>query len=267
MARMTRIRQLPPALEASDDDVLPISQMQQNGRPQTRGITWAEFQRRLIAAVAAARQELVDNQQETDERQDEALRIATAADEATRQMLVMMQQMIENGDGGTTPYDLWLSLGNEGDLDDFLDSLQGPTGPAGPKGDRGDTGEAGLQGAQGPMGPQGDTGQRGPEGSQGAQGAPGPAGQSGATLVGTATITETALIALTAGVRRVNVPIAGVVPGANYIAFPTSAPPAGYGIMDAICTANNTLQVSLIAPLLAIGASYSIPIRVVRINT
>lgn len=58
-----------------------------------------------------------------------------------------------------------------------------------------------------------------------------------------------------------------MVPDGNYLAFPTVVPPAGYGIMDAICTANGTLQVSVIAPLLAIGASYSIPVRIVRINT
>lgn len=36
---------------------------------------------------------------------------------------------------------------------------------------------------------------------------------------------------------------------------------------DAICTTAGQLQVSLTAPALAIGASYSIPVRVVRINT
>lgn len=51
------------------------------------------------------------------------------------------------------------------------------------------------------------------------------------------------------------------------VAFPTSTPPAGYGIMDVICTTAGTLSVSLIAPALALLASYSIPVRIVRINT
>lgn len=89
----------------------------------------------------------------------------------------------------------------------------------------------------------------------------------GNTPIGTATVTETALIALTAGVRKVNVPIAGVVPNANYALFPTGQTPAGYAIADVVCVNAGMLQVSVTAPLLALGATYSIPVRVVRINT
>lgn len=303
MARMTRIRQLPPAREARDSDVLPISQENESGRFETRGITWAEFQRRLIQAVAIARQELVDNQLATDERQDETSQRVARAAEATQQMLVMVQQMIDGGESGKTPYDLWLEAGNTGSMDDFLATLKGPTGPQGPQGPQGAPGEAGTQGAQGPVGPQGQAGpqgaqgERGPQGEtgatgaigprgpqgetgvagptgltggvgpQGATGPAGPAGTPGATQVGTATIAQNALIAITAGVRRVDVPVAGTVVGANYLAFPTSVPPAGYGIMDVICTTAGTLSISLIAPALALGASYSIPVRIVRINT
>ena len=62
---------------------------------------------------------------------------------------------------------MWLSLGNTGSEQDFIDSLRGPTGP---KGDTGDTGATGAQGPEGPAGPQGI------QGIQGIQGPPGTGG-------------------------------------------------------------------------------------------
>ena len=53
------------------------------------------------------------------------------------------------GDPGASAYDVWLSLGNEGTEQDYLNSL---------KGDKGDTGLQGPQGIQGEVGPKGDTG-------------------------------------------------------------------------------------------------------------
>ncbi len=142
--------------------------------------------------------------------------------------------------------------------------LKGDTGAAGP------SGSAGATGAQGPAGSSGATGPQGPIGNTGAQGAVGPAGaagSAGATLIGTVNVTETAAIAINAGVRKVTVTVSGVTTGNNYLLFPISATPAGYALADVVCTAANTLQVSLTAPLLALGASYSIPCRLVRINT
>jgi len=98
----------------------------------------------------------------------------------------------------------------------------------------------------------------------------GDTGPSGATLLGTVTITETAAIAIAAGVRKVNVAIPsamGVVVGGNYLLFPVGATPAGYAIADVVATAGNVLQVTMTVPLITLGASYSIPCRLVRINT
>lgn len=94
--------------------------------------------------------------------------------------------------GDTTPgdsaYQVWLSQGNAGSVQDYLESLQGAPGPqgaqgpAGPQGPRGDKGATGLTGDSGPTGPQGQpgpqgtAGPRGPEGAQGPQGIPGEVG-------------------------------------------------------------------------------------------
>lgn len=77
-----------------------------------------------------------------------------------------------------TAYDIWLSKGNIGDTQAFLDSLRGTPGPAG------ETGPQGIQGAVGPAGAQGlkgDTGLQGPQGLAGPSGPVGPTGATGAT--------------------------------------------------------------------------------------
>lgn len=91
------------------------------------------------------------------------------------------------GDAGpqgiTSAYESWLSIGNVGTEQDFLDTLVGPQGPQGiqgPVGATGATGPQGPQGVQGDPGPQGIQGDQGiqgeigPEGPQGPQGVPGP---------------------------------------------------------------------------------------------
>lgn len=170
---------------------------------------------------------------------------------------------------------------------------QGPTGAQGPRGDTGPQGPTGLTGAQGPQGgkgdvgatgpkgdtgpagsqgaagPKGDTGAQGATGPQGAQGVAGPSGPAGSTLLGTFTLSENALIAIAAGTRRLSVTLPasyGVAVGQNLICIPQSVP-AGYATHDVTVTAANTISVGLTAPLLAIGASYTITCRLVRLNT
>lgn len=66
-----------------------------------------------------------------------------------------------SGNDGDSAYQVWLSLGNSGTEQDFINSLQGPQGDTGPQGIQG------IQGDTGPQGPQGDTGPQGPPGSGG----------------------------------------------------------------------------------------------------
>lgn len=185
--------------------------------------------------------------------------------------------------GNTGPQGIQGTQGIKGDKGDTGDT--GPQGIQGVKGDTGLTGATGSQGpigvtgsvgATGPKGDQGDAGSTGATGIQGPQGIQGPIGLTGpagaaaanpATLVGTVTVSETAAIALTAGVRKVTVSATGAVVGGNYLLFPTGATPANYALADVVCVTANQLQVSVTAPLLALGASYSIPCRLVKINT
>lgn len=308
-----RIRQLPPAVAPSDNDVFPVSQMlPDSNQPTTRAMTRAQLVSDLVAAVNEARAELTSQFAARDQQLADMLAAVQVAlsdnaehDAQIEAALIMVQTALDDGNG-TTPYDLWLEAGNTGTVQDYLASMVGPQGPAGvqgPQGERGPQGEAGPVGADGPMGPtganglKGDAGEAGPTGStgavgpkgdkgdkgdagpQGIQGIPGQTGavggvgpqgvtgSSGATLVGTAMISETAVIALSAGTRKVTLSAAGTVTTGNYLLFPVSATPANYGIIDCACVTNGQLQVTMTAPLLALGASYSIPVRVVRINT
>lgn len=178
---------------------------------------------------------------------------------------------------------------------------QGPAGPDGPRGIQGERGERGAQGDMGPIGRTGETGERGPEGMRGATGNPGASGTieigtvtSGApgtsvtvtnrgtpqaaildiqiprgmpgpsskVSLGTITLAQNALVAITAGVRTLTLPLQGVLAGDDLTIHPVGPLPAGYAIHGIAATAANTVQVTLTAPLLAIGASYSIPCRV-----
>ena len=95
---------------------------------------------------------------------------------------------------------------------------------------------------------------------------PGPQGQAGATLAGTITLSQNASIAISAGIRSLTYTLQGAKAGDAMSIVPTGPLPAGYAIHNVVATADNTVQVTLTAPLLAIGASYSIPCRVYKIN-
>lgn len=75
------------------------------------------------------------------------------------------------------------------------------------------------------------------------------------------TVGETAVIAINAGWRNITVPCTGIQIGDRVQVNPLSAP-AGYAIGQGIATATNTIVVQVFAPLLAIGASYSIPCKI-----
>lgn len=186
--------------------------------------------------------------------------------------------------------------------DTGLQGIQGPkgdagaTGSQGPKGDTGNVGakgDAGIQGikgdtgAQGSQGIKGDTGLTGTKGDTGNQGIAGTNAtttavatnstnglmsaadkaklDSAVVLIGTVTVSETAILALSAGVRKVTVTAPGAVVGGNYLLFPTAATPANYALADVVCVVNGQLQVSVTAPILALGASYSFTCRLVKL--
>lgn len=107
---------------------------------------------------------------------------------------------------------------------------------------------------------------RGGSGGNGPPGPPGPQGSPGASLVATANITETSLITLGLSVRRVNVNVTGVTVGTPYLMVPNTTVPVGYEIGSCYCNTNGVLTCNVLVPLLTVATTYSIPIRVLKIN-
>lgn len=97
----------------------------------------------------------------------------------------------------------------------------------------------------------------------------GAAGKNASAILGNITIAQTAAVAISAGTRRmvVTVPASwGVVAGDPLIALPSTAI-AGYAVHDVVAASPTSLSIGITAPLLAIGASFSIPCRIARLNT
>lgn len=103
------------------------------------------------------------------------------------------------GKDGRNAFEVAVSLGYEGSVDEWMQSLVGKQGPSGErgnagergekgetgergesiKGDAGENGERGDKGEAGPQGEKGDTGEPGAKGDKGDQGEPGPQGPAG----------------------------------------------------------------------------------------
>lgn len=155
------------------------------------------------------------------------------------------------------------------------DGVPGAAGPPGPAGQVGATGATGPAGQTGPAGASGPAGQQGSIGPKGDTGATGAAGPRSSTFVCNATITETALIAISSGIRiSPATTCAGVLTTDVLIAYPTSLASLqgvggvsnGVAVHHAIPTAANTFRAVLQAPALALGASYSIPVAIYVVN-
>lgn len=139
----------------------------------------------------------------------------------------------------------------------------GAAGAMGPQGPTGATGPAGATGATGP------TGASGPQGLTGAQGPQGPTGPRASTFVCNATIAETMLAAVSSGIRTVSgIACAGVLATDLLEVYPTVPVtfPAGYAVHHALPTTANQFKAVISQPGLALGASYSIPVAVYRVN-
>ena len=160
----------------------------------------------------------------------------------------------------------------------------GAAGAAGAQGPKGDTGAQGQKGDPGAVGAKGDAGATGPAGATGAAGAKGDKGDTGATgATGPAgapisalpdiSITETSLVTLAIGLRKVTVTCAGALVGDRLQIFPQSyrlnggasvnGTPPGYAVHDAVVTAANTVVVTLTVPFLAVATTYAIACKAV----
>lgn len=94
-------------------------------------------------------------------------------------------------------------------------------------------------------------------------------GKNASAILGSITIAQTATVAISAGTRRMVVTIPaswGVIVGDPLIALPSTVL-AGYAVHDVVAVSATSLSIGITAPLLAIGASFTIPCRIARLNT
>lgn len=183
---------------------------------------------------------------------------------------------------------------------------RGRAGSAGPKGDAGPTGAAstvpGPKGDTGAQGIKGDTGAQGLQGIKGDTGAAGsnatatplsntspralgPANAGAGTaasrddhvhplptgllqFVGNVSVSETLLISLSAGMKRMTVTLAGITTAdmGKLIVVPNGTPTNGCEAQNAYPVATNSLSVGYYTPLLGIASTYTIPVSVYRIT-
>jgi hypothetical protein len=130
------------------------------------------------------------------------------------------------------------------------------------KGAQGDKGDPGPQGATGAAGAQGPQGVKGDTGATGAKGDTGPVGPNPWIDLGVFAVKENILLAVGASVRSVPISVVGVKKGAPVTVVPAAALTAGFGFAGAVCTADDTVNVLVSCPALAIGASYNLSARV-----
>jgi hypothetical protein len=80
--------------------------------------------------------------------------------------------------------------------------------------------------------------------------------------LGSVTITYSAALAVGAGARSLTVACVGAQPGDAVFVAATAAIPDGYAVGAAQCLVADTIRVSVVHPALALGANFSIPLRV-----
>lgn len=82
-----------------------------------------------------------------------------------------------------------------------------------------------------------------------------------------ATVTYSVTLALGAGARSIEANCTGARAGDAIFVSPVNAVPDGYGVGAAQCLANDKIRVSIVHPALALGANFSIPLRVFALRT
>ena len=84
-------------------------------------------------------------------------------------------------------------------------------------------------------------------------------------LVGNVTVTETLLVSLSLGMKRMTLALSGVTTGDKLLAIPNGAPSTGCEVVNAYPASANNVSIGYYVPALGIGATYTIPVSVYRI--
>lgn len=238
-----KIRQLPPALPAKDTDVFPISQMGEDGTPTTRAMTRGQNNAEMIGVIADARQEFVDMAEVEHDRLE--AKIDTKADAPVTWNAVQgkpttfsptphghsvsevngLQAALDNA-AATPPQSTWATL--SGKPATFTPSAHVHA----------ISDVTGLQAALD--------------------------AKRGLSLLGTATVGETTVLALSLGVKRYSVTMTGTVVGDRLVATLTSAPQNG-SLQDVYVSAANTVNVGVLTPALGLAQTVSVPLAIYKV--
>lgn len=238
--RAPRVSELARGAAAGDSDIIPISQADEAGHMRTVGMPWSVFVQRIVDRVNVERQSIVDD--------------ANRRFDALDRSIARVDELIAVG---ATKQELSAAIANLSTV--TWDQVQGKPGTYQPVAHRHPWTE--VDGKPATYAPAAHS-----HGIAEITGLQAALDAKQVTMAGNITITQNALVVIAAGVRKVDVPLAGGVVGANYLLFPAAATPAGYGLIDCVCVTAGQLQVTLIGPSLALGASYSIPARVLRVT-
>ena len=150
---------------------------------------------------------------------------------------------------------------------------KGDKGDTGPKGDKGDTGATGPAGSNATATPLSNAtpkalGTAVPGASTLASRDdhvhPLPAGRL--EFIGNVTVTETLLLSLAVGMKRMTLALAGVAMGDKLQLVPNGLPTAGCEGVNAYPASANNVSIGYYTPLLGIGATYTIPCSIYRVT-
>ena len=86
------------------------------------------------------------------------------------------------------------------------------------------------------------------------------------TYLGDVNVTETLLVSLAVGMKRKTFALTGVMATDTLLLIPASAPTSGCEAVNAYPASAGNVSIGYYTPLLAIGASYSIPVSVYRVT-
>ena len=112
----------------------------------------------------------------------------------------------------------------------------------------------------GAQGVKGDTGAQGPAGTL-------PPTTGRLVFIGNVTVAETLLISLSAGNKRMTLPLAGVATTDRLLLTPNGVPSTGCEAINAYPTTTaGQVSVGYSVPLLSIGATYSIPVSIYKVT-
>ena len=134
-------------------------------------------------------------------------------------------------------------------------AAKGKDGATGPQGVKGDTGAQGIQGVKGDTGDTGAAGAAAPTNGR-------------LTLIGNVTVTETTLLSLALGMKRMTLSLTGIATAdmGKLVVIPNGTSTTGCEVQNAYPVAANSVSIGYFTPALGLGATYTIPVSVYRIT-